>query len=102
MNVDYFIKMENLKEGIIKLPFISQNDEEINRISTLISENPFINERHHSFQDVYDVRSRKLVYEFFKPCFYKFDYSPFSFTKENLTDMDKISFLHGTLDLKNL
>lgn len=96
--VDFYIKMENLLEDIMNLPFISKDDEEINRISTLISENPFRNERHHSFEEVYDVRSAKLVYEFFKPCFYKFDYNPFSFTKEHLSDNDKITFIHKPVD----
>jgi hypothetical protein len=97
-NVDFYIKMENLKEDILKLPFISKDDEEIQRIEGLLRDNSFINERYHSFQDAFDVKSAKLVYEFFKPCFYKFDYDPFSFTRESLTDQDKISFIHNTFD----
>lgn len=97
-NVDYFIKMENLKEDILKLPFISKKQEELQRIDDLLRENSFKNERYHSFEDGYDAKSAKLIYEFFKPCFYKFNYSPFSFTKETLSDDDKISFLHHTLD----
>jgi hypothetical protein len=97
-DVDYFIKMENLKEDLIKLPFISKEEGEIERINDLLKDNSFKNERYHSFQDAYDVKSAKLVYEFFKPCFYKFDYDPFSFTKELLSDGDKISFIHNTFD----
>lgn len=90
--------MENLKEDILKLPFISKEDKEIQRIEDLLRDNSFINERYHSFQDAFDVKSAKLIYEFFKPCFYKFDYDPFSFTRESLTDQDKISFIHNTFD----
>ncbi len=97
-DVDYFIRMENLKEDILKLPFIRKTEDEILRIDNLIDNNPYINERHYGFQDVYDLKSAKLVYEFFKPCFYKFDYNPFSFTHDILDRKDKISFVHGTLD----
>lgn len=97
-DVDFVIKMENLKEDILKLPFIKNTEEEFYRIENLLSDNQFINERYFTFQDVYDPKSAKLVYEFFKPCFYKFDYSPFSFTKESLSDGDKISFIHNPLD----
>lgn len=97
-DVDFFIRMENLKEDILKLPFIRKTEDEILRIENLILNNPYINERHYTFQDVYDLRSAKLVYEFFKPCFYKFDYNPFSFTRDELNKNEKITFLHGTLD----
>ncbi len=97
-DVDFFVRMENLKEDIQKLPFIEKTEDEIMRIENLIESNPYINERHFTFQDVYDLKSAKLVYEFFKPCFYKFDYSPFSFTRDVLNENDKITFIHGTLD----
>ena len=98
LDVDFYIKMENLKDDILNLPFITKTEEEYNRIEQLLVDNRFINERHYTFQDVYEPKSAKLVYEFFKPCFYKFDYSPFSFTKEIMTDNDRISFIHNSLD----
>ena len=98
LDVDFYIKMENLKDDILNLPFITKTEEEYNRIEQLLVDNRFINERHYTFQDVYESKSAKLVYEFFKPCFYKFDYSPFSFTKEVMTDNDRISFIHNSLD----
>ena len=98
LNVDFYIKMENLKDDILNLPFITKTEEEYNRIEQLLVDNRFINERHYTFQDVYEPKSAKLVYEFFKPCFYKFDYSPFSFTKEVMTDNDRISFIHNPLN----
>jgi hypothetical protein len=97
-NVDYFIKMENLKEDILKLPFISTDDYEVQRIEDLLRDNSYKNERYFSYQDAYDLKSARLIYEFFKPCFFKFDYSPYSFTTEPLSENDKISFLHNRFD----
>ena len=90
--------MENLREDILILPFIEKTEDESLRIEQLLEDNNFINERHYTFQEAYDLRSAKLVYEFFKPCFYKFDYNPFSFTRDELNKNEKITFLHGTLD----
>jgi hypothetical protein len=97
-DVDFYVRMEHLQSDILKLPFILKTDEENTRILQLLEDNRYINERHYSFQDVYDVKSAKLVYEFFKPCFYKFGYDPFSFTRNVLSDEDKITFIHDTLD----
>lgn len=98
IDVDFYIRFENLEEDILNLPFITKTENEISRISSLLEDNRFINEKHFSYQDVYDFKSAVLVYEFFKPCFYKFDYSPFSFTTEKLTDNDRILFLHQDLE----
>lgn len=97
-DVDFYIRMENLKDDISKLPFIQKNEQELMRIELLIDENEFINERHFNFQDVYDLKTAKVIYEFFKPSFYKFGYDPFSFTKEKFKDSEKISFLHQSFD----
>jgi hypothetical protein len=97
-DVDFYIRMENLKDDILNLPFISKTKDEITRIENLLEENRYINERHYTFQDVYDQTSAKLIYEFFKPCFYKFNYEPFSFTKDTLSENEKISFIHGLWD----
>ena len=95
---DYVVKLENLKEDILKLPFISKEESEISRISSLLEDNSYLNERYFTFKDAYDSISAKLVYEYFKPCFYKFDYSPFSFTNDELSDDEKIFFIHHILD----
>ena len=97
VNVDYLIKMESLETDIFRLPFIRQDEVEKKRISDLLEENPFKNERYRSFLDVYDFKSAKLVYEFFKPWFYKFEYSPFSFTNKELSEQEKISFIHSQI-----
>lgn len=93
-NVDFFVRSENLLEDILNLPFVIKSEDEKQRIHSLINDNPYRNQRYFSFQEAYDHNSAKLVYEYFKPCFYKFNYSPFSFTKEELTDHEKILFLH--------
>ena len=46
------------------------------------------------FDEMYDFDVAKRVYVFYKKHFYMCGYDPFSFTKEILTDDEKISFLH--------
>lgn len=96
---DFVLKTENLYENLLKLPFIAKESEERKEeIKNMIQSNGFINKRYQNFNDFYDIRSAKLVYNFFKPIFYKFDYNPFSFTKEKMNNDEKISFLHKPID----
>jgi hypothetical protein len=46
---------------------------------------------------MYDLKSAKKVYHLYKKHFYLCDYNPFSFTHNELTKDEKISFLHDTL-----
>lgn len=96
---DYVIRMENLYEDLIKLPFISQeNDETKEKIKNIVGDNPYINKRYFTFNKLYDIRSAKLVYHFFKPFFFKFGYSPYSFTENRMSEEEKVSFVHGSID----
>ena len=99
LNPIFVLKTENLYENLLKLPFITKESEERKEeIKNMIQSNGFINKRYQNFNDFYDIRSAKLVYNFFKPIFYKFDYNPFSFTKEKMNNDEKISFLHKPID----
>jgi hypothetical protein len=46
------------------------------------------------FNQMYDFDLAKRVYRLYKKHFYLCDYCPFSFTDKELTDEEKISFLH--------
>jgi hypothetical protein len=95
---DYFIRMENLKEDLENLDFIKTHslwDEEKN--SQKIENNRFITTRPLKFNEIYDFESAKRIYYYYKKVFNLIPYDPFSFTKENLTDNQKYSFLHNIL-----
>jgi hypothetical protein len=97
--VDYTLRAENLYQDLLKLPFIkSKNEIDRQKMQELLNDNPFLNKRYFIFNDLYDTKSAKLVYHFYKPYFYKFDYDPFSFTKDTLSNDEKIQFLHGVID----
>ena len=89
---DYFIKIENLREDLNQFEFIKSFDEE--SLNDLITNNKFIKIRGIMFNEMYDFDVAKRVYVFYKKHFYMCGYDPFSFTKEILTDDEKISFLH--------
>jgi hypothetical protein len=89
---DYFIKIENLREDLNQFEFIKSFDEE--SLNDLITNNKFIKIRGIMFDEMYDFDVAKRVYVFYKKHFYMCGYDPFSFTKEILTDDEKISFLH--------
>lgn len=97
--IDFVLKVETLYDDIIKIPFIKDTSDTIKEeIKYLIQNNGFFNKRYFKFNELYDFRSAQLVYHFFKPLFYKFGYSPYSFTQETLIDDDKIRFIHGQMD----
>lgn len=95
---NYVIRLENLEKDILELPFIStESEEKKEKIRNLISNNGFINKRYVTFDESYEIESAKLIYHYFKSSFHKFGYSPYSFTKEQLSNEQKISFIHGEI-----
>ena len=92
---DYLIRMENLKEDISKLSFISESNEwRSGEIQESIENNDFINKRPFKFQDLYTMSSASKVFNYYRKHFYICGYDPFSFSAENLSNEDKIKFLH--------
>jgi len=79
---DFFVKSEDLVNDLNRLGFI---DEDI------IINNDV---KQFNFNQMYDFDLAKRVYHLYKKHFYLCDYSPFSFTDKELTDEEKISFLH--------
>jgi hypothetical protein len=79
---DFFVKSEDLINDLNRLGFI---DEDI------IINNDV---KQFNFNQMYDFDLAKRVYHLYKKHFYLCDYSPFSFIDKELTDEEKISFLH--------
>ena len=79
---DFFVKNEDLVNDLNKLGFI---DEDI------IINNDV---KQFNFNRMYDFDLAKRVYHLYKKHFYLCNYNPFSFTDKELTDEEKISFLH--------
>jgi hypothetical protein len=79
---DFFIKSEDLVNDLNKLGF---NDDDI------IIDNEV---KQFNFNRIYDFDFAKRVYHLYKKHFYLCDYNPFSFTDKELTNEEKISFLH--------
>lgn len=95
---DFLIRMESIQEDLEKLDFI-KNDPNWNseKIKETLLTNKFKVNREYTFNSMYDIENAKKVYFFYKNHFHLAGYDPFSFTTENLTDNDKISFLHDIL-----
>lgn len=50
-----------------------------------------------NFDEMYDIKSAKKIYVFFKKYFLSCDCDPFSFTNDNISDFDKKKFLHDRI-----
>jgi hypothetical protein len=85
-----FVRLENYEDDIRKIDFI--NEEFIDLLQINLQE-----QRTFDFDEMYSTESAKKIYHFFKKHFYLCDYGPFSFTKEKLTNEQKISFIHNIL-----
>lgn len=92
---NHLIRMENLLEDFSKLDFINQSKEwQTGEIQDLIEKNEYINKRPFDFTELYTMNSAIRVFDYYKKHFYICDYDPFSFSKEQLSNEDKIKFLH--------
>lgn len=92
---NHLIRMENLLEDFSKLDFINQSKEwQTGEIQDLIEKNEYINKRPFDFTELYTMNSAIRVFDYYKKHFYICDYDPFSFTNEELSNEDKIKFLH--------
>jgi hypothetical protein len=92
---DYFIRMEHLKEDLSKLDFIAESPLwKSNFFDDFISNNPFMNLKPYSFDEIYTFESARIVFNYFKKHFFLCNYDPFSFTKESFTEEQRKKFLH--------
>jgi hypothetical protein len=90
-----FIRMENIREDIRKIEFIKNSSLlSSGYIDNYLSNNNYINVRPYKFNSLYTMETAKKVYEYHKQFFLILGYDPFSFTTEELTNEEKMRFLH--------
>ena len=95
---DFFIKMESLEEDLGKLDFVRESEIwKSGYIRDYLNQNPYINIRPYKFNNIYSLESAKRVYEFNKKQFIICDYDPFSFTRQELSNEEKMKFIHDIL-----
>jgi hypothetical protein len=94
---DQFIQMENLLEDISKLDFVTDSGLwKSGYVEEYLTDNSYINIRPYKFNTVYTEKVAKLIYEYYKNHFFLCKYDPFSFTKNELSNEEKMRFLHDT------
>ena len=94
---DQFIRSENLIGDISKLDFVTESGIwKSGYVEEYLTNNSYINILPFKFNSVYTSTSAKLVYEFYKKHFFLCGYDPFSFTKNEMSNQEKMSFLHDT------
>lgn len=94
----HVIRMENLEEDFSKLNFITQSKWwQSGEFQDLIQNNKFMNKRPFGFNELYTFESAARVFDYYKKHFFICDYNPFSFTNQDLTNDEKIKFLHEIL-----
>lgn len=86
---DVVVKLENIKEDISNLNFLNKE-----LVPWEIFDGRFINHRPITFDTVYDWRSAQIIFQYYKNYFFDFGYDPFSFTNQQLTDQEKVNFIH--------
>ena len=95
---DFLIRIENIVEDLEKLEFIKSDlSWDSTMVRQIVENNVFKNNRAVKFDKMYEIESAKLIYVYFKSIFNLVPYNPFSFTTENLSESEKISFLHDIL-----
>jgi hypothetical protein len=95
---DTFIKMESLEEDLGKLDFVRESEIwKSGYIHDYLVKNNYINIKPYKYNDIYTFESAKRVYEYHKKQFIICEYDPFSFTKEELSNEEKMRFIHDIL-----
>ena len=90
-----YIRMEHIVEDIGKIDFINQSQLwSSGYIENYLTTNQHINTRPYQFNSMYTSDTAKKVYEYHKQFFLTLGYDPFSFTTEELSDEEKMRFLH--------
>jgi hypothetical protein len=93
-----YIRMEHIVEDMGKINFINQSTLwSSGYIENYLTTNQHINTRPYQFNSIYTLSTAKKVYEYHKQFFLVLGYDPFSFTTNELTDEEKMNFLHETL-----
>jgi hypothetical protein len=90
-----YIRMEHSVEDLGKIDFINRSPLwSSGYIKNYLTTNQYINTRPYQFNSMYTLETAKKVYEYHKQFFLTLGYDPFSFTTEELSDEEKMRFLH--------
>lgn len=93
-----YIRMEHIVEDIGKIDFISQSSLWSSEyIQNYLKKNEHIKNHPFKFNSLYTFETAKKVYEYHKQYFLVLGYDPFSFTTKELSDEEKMNFIHGIL-----
>lgn len=80
---------------VIRLEHIENDLKSLDFIKNLYNlDSTHINHRPLTFDLMYEWKSAQIIYQFYKNHFLFFGYDPFSFTKEELSEEEKIKFIH--------
>lgn len=95
---DMIIRMENIIEDLSKIDFVKNSSIwKSGYVSDYLRDNEHIVKRSYKFDDIYTKSGAKLVFENQLKHFILGGYNPFSFTKETLSNEDKMRFIHDKL-----
>jgi hypothetical protein len=90
-----YIRIENIVEDMGKIDFISGSPLwSSGYIKNYLTKNEYITTHPFKFNSVYTFKTAQKVYEYHKQFFLTLGYDPFSFTTEELTNEEKMRFLH--------
>jgi squalene cyclase len=87
--------MENIVEDMGKIDFINESQLwSSDYIQNYLIKNEHITTHPYKFNSIYTFETAKKVYDYYKQFFLVLGYDPFSFTTEELSNEEKIRFLH--------
>jgi hypothetical protein len=91
----HYIRMENIVEDMGKIDFINESQLwSSDYIQNYLIKNEHITTHPYKFNSIYTFETAKKVYDYYKQFFLVLGYDPFSFTTEELSNEEKIRFLH--------
>ena len=95
---DSIIRLESVVEDLSKIEFVKNSDIwKSGYIQDYLLDNEYIVNRSYKFNKIYTKLGAKLVYDNHIKHFILGGYNPFSFTTENLSNEDKMRFIHDKL-----
>jgi len=95
---DSIIRLESMVEDLSKIEFVKNSDIwKSGYIQDYLLDNEYIVNRSYKFNKIYTKLGAKLVYDNHIKHFILGGYNPFSFTTENLSNEDKMRFIHDKL-----
>ena len=93
------LRMENLIEDLSKIDFVKSSDIwKSGYVHDYLISNQHKIKRPFKFNTIYTPTAAKIVYQNQHKHFIMGEYDPFSFTTEEISNVDKMKFIHENLD----